>query len=233
MKRRIKPLPLVMTVLSALYLVYVVSSESTTLVADAVGGDPGGKVLPLAIAIFLLLGFLYMTITDRGEGEKMEKSTLALFVLTLVLSVSYVLLVKSIGFVLLSTIVLYTLEYMYSTIGEKRRPIPALLGGAGTVALTAGFYTLMRLITKSISRAGRKGSLPSVFTSGTLLAVISLIYVAALTTILILTLVKLLKKRGEDRIANASIITFATVLTLYVVFRQFFLVALAPGLLNF
>ncbi|MBS7378441.1 MAG: hypothetical protein KIG41_02360 [Sphaerochaetaceae bacterium] len=62
MKKKIKILPLVMTVLSALYLVYVLSSEDTTLVADAVGGDTGGKLIPTMIAIFMTLGFLYVTI---------------------------------------------------------------------------------------------------------------------------------------------------------------------------
>ena len=46
-------MPLVMTVLSGLYLFYVINSENTTLVADPYGGDPGGKALPLLMGIFL------------------------------------------------------------------------------------------------------------------------------------------------------------------------------------
>ena len=51
MKLNVKLMPAFMTVLSALYFIYVLSGGDTTLSADAVGGDPGGKVLPLAMAV--------------------------------------------------------------------------------------------------------------------------------------------------------------------------------------
>ena len=51
MKLKVKLMPAFMTVLSALYFIYVLSGGDTTLSADAVGGDPGGKVLPLAMAV--------------------------------------------------------------------------------------------------------------------------------------------------------------------------------------
>ncbi|MCI7607242.1 MAG: tripartite tricarboxylate transporter TctB family protein [Spirochaetales bacterium] len=233
MKLKVKTLPLVMTILSGLYLIYVISSEDTTLVADAVGGDPGGKLIPSIIAVFLFLGFLYITIKERPDGKKMEKESLVLFAVTFVLALLYVLLTKTIGFVILTTIVLYTLEYLYSTIGEKRKPLSAILGGVGTLAITAIVYTLMRLLTKTLGRMARAGSLPSAFTSSTLNAVISVVFVLVFIILLYFTLHKLLKKKDLKRVGDAGLITFSTVLLLYVVFKQFFLVALAPGLLNF
>ena len=233
MKLKVKTLPLVMTILSGLYLIYVISSEDTTLVADAVGGDPGGKLIPSIIAVFLFLGFLYITIKERPDGKKMEKESFVLFAVTFVLALLYVLLTKTIGFVILTTIVLYTLEYLYSTIGEKRKPLSAILGGVGTLAITAIVYTLMRLLTKTLGRMARAGSLPSAFTSSTLNAVISVVFVLVFIIILYFTLHKLLKKKDLKRVGDAGLITFSTVLLLYVVFKQFFLVALAPGLLNF
>ena len=233
MKLKVKTLPLVMTILSGLYLIYVISSEDTTLVADAVGGDPGGKLIPSIIAVFLFLGFLYITIKERPDGKKMEKESFVLFAVTFVLALLYVLLTKTIGFVILTTIVLYTLEYLYSTIGEKRKPLSAILGGVGTLAITAIVYTLMRLLTKTLGRMARTGSLPSAFTSSTLNAVISVVFVLVFIIILYFTLHKLLKKKDLKRVGDAGLITFSTVLLLYVVFKQFFLVALAPGLLNF
>ncbi len=233
MKLKVKTLPLVMTILSGLYLIYVISSEDTTLVADAVGGDPGGKLIPSIIAVFLFLGFLYITIKERPDGKKMEKESFVLFAVTFVLALLYVLLTKTIGFVILTTIVLYTLEYLYSTIGEKRKPLSAILGGVGTLAITAIVYTLMRLLTKTLGRMARAGSLPSAFTSSTLNAVISVVFVLVFIILLYFTLHKLLKKKDLKRVGDAGLITFSTVLLLYVVFKQFFLVALAPGLLNF
>ncbi len=233
MKLKVKTLPLVMTILSGLYLIYVISSEDTTLVADAVGGDPGGKLIPSIIAVFLFLGFLYITIKERPDGKKMEKESFVLFAVTFVLALLYVLLTRTIGFVILTTIVLYTLEYLYSTIGEKRKPLSAILGGVGTLAITAIVYTLMRLLTKTLGRMARAGSLPSAFTSSTLNAVISVVFVLVFIILLYFTLHKLLKKKDLKRVGDAGLITFSTVLLLYVVFKQFFLVALAPGLLNF
>lgn len=233
MKNKVKPLPLVMTVLSALYLIYVISSEDTTLVADAVGGDPGGKLLPMIIAVFLFLGFLYITIKERPTGEKMEKETLVLFIITAATAVLYVLLTKLIGFVILTTVVLYSLEYLFTTVEVRRKPVSAVIGGAVTLVITVLAYTLMRLMTKTIGRMVRGGALPSFLGSGTVNAVISLVFVVLCVVLLYFTLRKAAVRKGYAEAANAGLITFAAVLFLYVVFRQFFLVGLAQGLLKF
>ncbi len=83
MKGKIKLMPAVMTVLSAMYFIYVLTSEDTILAADAVGGDPGGKVLPMVMAVFLFFGFLYITVKERPDGEKMDPGTRRLFLITL------------------------------------------------------------------------------------------------------------------------------------------------------
>ncbi len=233
MKLKFKPLPAVMTVISALYLIYVISSESTTLVADTVGGDPGGKLLPTIIAIFLLVGFLFITLRERPTGEEMNKETLALFLITLGATILYVLLIKTFGFIILSSVLLYSLEYIYTTIGEKRKPLSAIIGGVITVAATSGVYTLMRLISKTLGRLARRGAIASFFGNNTVLAVICLAFILLVVVLLALFVVKPLSKKGLKRESNAAIITLATILLIYVIFKQFFLVALAPGLLNF
>lgn len=231
--KKIKPLPATMTVLSALYLVYVLSSEDTTLVADAVGGDPGGKVLPIAMAIFMILGFLWITIRERPDGTRTERETHILFWITFSASALYVFLIRPVGFVLLSVLLLYTLLYIFSTIGEKRSTGDGLLGGAGTLAITTGGYYLMRYVTKTLMRLGISGALPPIFASTTFEAAISLTLVTALIVLLLFTVYRALKKTGRKRSADAFLITFATILLLYVVFKQFFNVNLAPGLLNY
>ena len=233
MKLKIKPLPAVMTVLSAVYIVYVLNSRDTTLVADSVGGDPGGKVLPMVMGIFMFLGFLYITIKERPDGKKMDRETLGLFFVTLGLSVAYVFLLRPVGFIIMSVVLLYTLLYIYTTIGETRSAPKACVGGVGTLAVTAAVYMLMRYITRTLSSMGRTGALPEVFKSSVLNGVISAVLVVVFTVILNLTAVKLAKNKGHKHIAQAAIITFACVLLLYVVFKQFFSVALAPGLLNY
>lgn len=231
--KKIKLFPLVMTVLSALYTISTALSEDFKYQVDTVGGDPGGKLLPLIMGGFLFLGFLFIIIKERPDGKKMDKETLVLFLVTLALSVAYVALLKLVGFVILSTVLLYTLLYLYTTIGEKRSIAQATIGGVSTLAGTVGFYTLMRLISKAVIRMGRSGALPAFFGKSAGSACVALLFVAIVTVVLALTLVKFLNKKGFNRPAVAGIITFATVLFLYVAFKQFFQVNLAPGLIKY
>ena len=163
----------------------------------------------------------------------MNKETLALFLITLGATILYVLLIKTFGFIILSSVLLYSLEYIYTTIGEKRKPLSAIIGGVITVAATSGVYTLMRLISKTLGRLARRGAIASFFGNNTVLAVICLAFILLVVVLLALFVVKPLSKKGLKRESNAAIITLATILLIYVIFKQFFLVALAPGLLNF
>ena len=104
MKQKFNLMPAIMTVLSALYFVYVIMSEYTILAADAIGGDPCLKILPAFMALFMFLGFLYLTLKEKPDGEPMDPGTKKLFFITLVMSVLYVLLIRHIGFIILSTI---------------------------------------------------------------------------------------------------------------------------------
>lgn len=231
--KKIKLFPLVMTVLSVLYTISTALSEDFKYQVDTVGGDPGGKILPLIMGGFLFLGFLFITIKERPEGKKMDKETIVLFLVTLFLSIAYVALIRQIGFVLVTSVLVYSLLYLYTTIGEKRSIAQASIGGVATLAGTVGFYTLMRLISKSVIRMGRSGALPSFFGKSAGGACIALLFVVIVTVVLTLTLVKILSNKGFNRPAVAGIITFATVLFLYVVFKQFFQVNLAPGLIKY
>lgn len=230
---KIKPMPAVMTVLSALYFLYVLSSPDTTLVADAVGGDPGGKVLPMIMSAFLFIGFLYITLKERPDGKPMDKQTTILFFTTLGLTVAYVLLMKTVGFVLLSAVLVYVLEYMFTTAGENRDPVPAAVGGAATVTVTSLCYLLMRFITKTLLVKGRGGEFPSIFGSTVFEGCISVVLVAVLTAVLYTAASRLLKGDRYKKIIKPAAITFAVVLLLYVIFKQFFNVNLAPGLLKY
>lgn len=230
---KIKLMSAVMTVLSALYFVYVLTSKDTTLVADAVGGDPGGKVMPMFMAVFMFVGFLYITLKERPDGNGMDKDTKMLFGTTLALTILYVLLIKKIGFVICSVILVYTLEYLFATIGEKRCAKAAVAGGVGAAVISAAVYMLMRWVTKTLMAMGRGGVLPAIFTSAAFEACISLVLLTIVIILLLMTMCKALKAKGYHRVSNAAIIAFATVLILYVIFRQFFSVNLAPGLLNY
>ena len=232
MKQKINLMPAIMTVLSALYFVYVIMSEDTILAADAIGGDPGGKILPAFMALFMFLGFLYLTLKEKPDGEPMDPGTKKLFFITLVMSVLYVLLISHIGFIILSTILLYGLEYIYTTVDEKRNAKEVLGGGAITIAITTVIFIIMRTITKTLMSLGRDGVLPSIFTVATFEAAISAVFVILAAVFVNKTLFKTMKVKGLNRASSAGILTLTTVLLLYIVFKQFFSVNLAPGILD-
>lgn len=231
--KKIKLFPAIMTVLSALYFVSVAVQEDFKYEVDTVGGDPGGKLLPLIMGGFMTLGFLYITLKERPDGTKTDKDTRNLFIATLGLCIAYVLLLKIVGFVIMTIILLFSLLYLFTTIGEKRSWKEGLIAGAATGASTIAVYYGMRYLTKMLLRMGRNGSLPAVFGKTSTTAVVCIIIIAAITVALSLTLCKALKKNGKKRVADAGLITFATVLFLYVVFKQFFQVQLATGLINY
>ena len=232
MKQKFNLMPAIMTVLSALYFVYVIMSEDTILAADAIGGDPGGKILPAFMALFMFLGFLYLTLKEKPDGEPMDPGTKKLFFITLVMSVLYVLLIRHIGFIILSTILLYGLEYIYTTVDEKRNAKEVLGGGAITIAITTVIFIIMRTITKTLMSLGRDGVLPSIFTVATFEAAISAVFVILAAVFVNKTLFKTMKAKGLNRASSAGILTLTTVLLLYIVFKQFFSVNLAPGILD-
>jgi len=232
-KYNINILPLVMTILSLLYFLYVAASQDTILQADAVGGDPGGKVLPYIMSVFMFFGFLYLTIKEKADRKPMDVDTKMLFFTTLVLSILYVLLLRPVGFVILSSLVLYTLLYLYTSLGEKRDWRSAIIGGASTLAGTCAVYYLFRFVTKLLLHLGRKNIIPSFFGSSTVCACIALAIVVGFTFLFALTLCRMFEKKGWGKVTKAGVVTFATVLFLYIVFKQFFMVALAPGILNY
>ena len=74
--------------------------------------DPGGKVLPLTMAVFMFIGFLYLTVKERPEKTEVNPETRRLFLLTLILSVAYIFLIRPVGFVITSTVLVFWLEYI-------------------------------------------------------------------------------------------------------------------------
>ncbi len=226
-------MPLIMTILSAIYFVYVMSGEDTILTADAVGGDPGGKLLPLIMSVFMFVGFLYLTWKERPTQKNVNPETRRLFLITLAMALLYVLLIRHVGFVILSAMMLFGLEYIYNTAGDQTNGKHMVYGVLGTTAGTVVFYLIMRFITRSLMSMGRNGILPGIFTVTAFEAGISLVYVFLVTVVLHKTVCRKMRVKGLKNLADSGLLTIATVLFLYVVFKQFFSVNLATGLLNF
>lgn len=232
--KKVKKLPLVMTIVSFLYFLYVVSSGNTKMVGDEIGGDPGGMILPLVLSIFMFLGFLYITLKERQAMKKKESTDIGpIFIITLVSAILYVLLHSLLGFVLCSSLMIFVLLAVYQSMDVVKISVKKyFLGATATLLYTLVVYSIFRYVTRTLLSLGRRGQLPALFGNSNVTACISLVIVIAFLLILIFVLYR--KTKGEDKkiLVLSGIISYASTLFLYIIFKQFFLVSLAPGIIN-
>ncbi len=224
--------PLVACLLSVAYLLYVITSKDTVLAADAVGGDPGGKILPLIMAMFMCLGFGWVAWRERISSIQNDALTRKYFSITIISTVLYVFSLRYIGFIICTAMLLYILEHLYTTL-EQTNYRQFLYGIVATTLSTSVVYVLMRSLTRLIFKLTRVGCIPIIFANGSIQAVISLLFVFAFTLIVKATICKMINNRGYYVVSKSLLITFTCVLVIYVVFKQFFNVNLAVGILNF
>jgi len=233
-----KPVPLFFVVLSLLYLIYAVTMEDSRMIGDEVGGDPGGKLLPLALAIFMIVASLYLFLTDtvKGAPRKMGKPERSLFILTLALTIAYVLFNRSLGFILSTCCLLFCLCFANSRGGLRRDELK--LGGLWlllTLLFQVGLYSLGRYITRSLMFAGRSGAAPEWVGNIGFTAFVTTAALAGICILLIFASRKPLsaEKAGaavHDAWVSALVAVISTQL-LFIVFRQLFFVGLTSGLI--
>ncbi len=235
-----KILPFVGMVVSVLYFIYVMSLGSSTMIGDEIGGDPGGMVLPLVLSIFMFLGTTALFLTDKkqsSQGSKMETEQKRLFVLTVAVTLLYVLMARPMGYLLTTAWLLHTLTFFYLR-GDVRAKESAiwLVSLVGSTALLVGLYTIGRRITRFLLLAGRQGTIPAFLGSTSVVVAIVLIVVTAL----FLLFMFIAKRVGKERLAQepfkaayiASMIAVATTELIYLIFRQLFLVELVRGIIQ-
>lgn len=232
--KKVKILPLVMTIVSFLYFIYVVSSGNTKMIGDEIGGDPGGMILPLVLSVFMFLGFLYITLTERPDGEGKGKSEVGpIFIVTLLSAVLYVLLHSLLGFVICSSLMTFVLLVAYQALDVVKISVKKyFLGALTTLASTLVVYSIFRYVTRTLLSLGRRGLIPSVFGNSNVTAFLSLLIVVVFLLLSIFALYRKIKGEDTKILVRSGIISFATTLFLYIIFKQFFLVSLAPGIIN-
>lgn len=241
MFRKHKPVPLAFMIMSVLYFIYVVSLGSSKMIGDELGGDPGGMLLPLFLSIFMFLASTFLMITDtRIDGSqaiKLETAERRLFILTFFMSIAYVVGMRSLGFVLTTVILSYTLTFFYFRgnvlIGDMKA---WALGCLVSVAFQLVLYTLARMLTRFLLVGGRTGAIPAFMGSS------SFVISAALLLVLLLYLpVAILGGRkvrtlpslySAHAMFSAILVSVATTELLYLFFRQLFLVELVRGIVT-
>ncbi|GAF82731.1 unnamed protein product, partial [marine sediment metagenome] len=86
------------------------------MIGDEMGWDPGSRAMPIGIG-FLMLGVsIYLFFKERKSGEEeitLDFASKKLIIITIMLSILYILFFRFVGFVLSTNILLFALIYFY------------------------------------------------------------------------------------------------------------------------
>ncbi len=227
-------IPAAFVVVALLYLALALSYDERRMIGDEKGWDPGPRALPLATGALMLVLGIYLAAREgksRARSAALPPAVVRLVVFTVVLCCLYVALFRAVGFVLATALLLYLLFFFYRE--QDVRPgllAPCLKGLAGSLALTLAVYTTGKAVTRALFAYGRSSGrallADRTFGAGAALLAAAFVFM--------LVLLALKAKRGKgplDRLSVSVLTAAAMTESLYVVFRQVFLVALAPGLL--
>jgi hypothetical protein len=226
-------IPLVFLVVSLLYLAFCFSLEPHRMIGDERGWDPGSRALPIAMG-FLMLGLsIYLTLQETlkaRDEQAVPPEARKLIVLTIALSVLYILAFRFLGFILSTAVLLFTLIYFnyHENVRLKLLPIfcLGLISSTGFVVL---IYSAGRFITRSLFYLGRARDY-ELITSKVFSAFAVMVLVAAVFAALSVFFRKTVH-RPKIRIMLMAGLTAAGVTEgLYLVFKQIFLVNLARGI---
>ena len=239
MFQKFKPVPLVFMVVSILYFIYVVSMGSSTMIGDEIGGDPGGMLLPLVLSIFMFIASSVILFTDKktvASEEIEQKVELRLFLLTIVVAILYVVVMRPLGFVLSTVLLLFTLTYFYQMGIVNKKDINVwAIGSLSSIAILLLIYTIGRKITRYLLLSVRAKTIPQWMGNSTVTVSIVLIILFCFY----LLLLKIEKKWFKSGVTTESYVyafkagkmAIITTELVYLIFRQMFLVELVRGLI--
>lgn len=227
-------IPLVFLVVSLLYLAFSFSLEQHRMIGDERGWDPGSRALPIAMG-FLMLGLSTYLIFKETAKEQAEGSVPTgarhLIVLTILLSVLYILFFRALGFILSTAMLLFTLIYFNYHGDIRLKLFPGFAAGlVSSTAFVLLVYTAGRFITRSLFYLGRARGF-ELLTSKVFSAFTVFVFVALMFAVLLVSLRKTVNKPRVRSVLVAGLTAAGVTEGLYLVFKQIFLVSLARGIL--
>jgi hypothetical protein len=226
-------IPLVFLVVSLLYLAFSFSLEQYRMIGDERGWDPGSRALPIAMG-FLMLGLsTYLVLretTKEQEEQAVSSGARKLILLTIVLSVLYILAFRLLGFILSTAILLFTLIYFNYHENVRLKLLPRFsVGLISSTVFVLLIYTAGRFITRSLFYLGRVRGY-ELFTSKVFSAFVVLLFAAVLFALLLVFFRKTVNKAETRSMLIAGLMAAGVTEGLYLVFKQIFLVNLARGI---
>lgn len=239
MFRNRKITPFVFFLISVIYIIYVVSLGDSKMLGDEIGGDPGGMAVPLVLGIFMLILSFFIFLTDKQEGPKAKMTAIEkqLLLLTVIVAIAYVALARALGFILSTSLVLYFLLFINLREGVHKADLKAFfIGLVSSVGLLTLVYTVGRLITRNMTIAARRGNLTGLLASSGVILIITLLAVSVVLALFIIVFKQITKKKELSELTRQTylclLISVISTETLYLIFKQLFIVNLVGGIIG-
>lgn len=220
-------------VVSLLYLAFSFSLEQYRMIGDERGWDPGSRALPIAMGFLMLVLSIYLILREtvkEQEEQAVPSGARKLILLTIVLSILYILAFRLLGFILCTAILLFTMIYFNYHENVRLKLLPRFLGGLiSSTTFVLLIYTAGRFITRSLFYLGRARGY-ELLTSKVFSAFVVLLFAAVLIAVLLVFFRKTVNKVETRSLIIAGLMTAGVTEGLYLVFKQIFLVNLARGI---
>lgn len=231
--------PFAFCIFSLIYIFYVVQLGDSRMLGDSIGGDPGGMIIPLVLGIFMFISSFYIWLTDKKDKEQDAENKLNtvekhLLVLTIVLSLLYVATARILGFILSTSLLIYILTFANLTLGLRKSNLKAFFSGAIiSEIILISVYTVGRKLTRFLLINGRKEIIPAWMGSNVAALLLTLLLVSLLFFALNFVINKIFKNKNLfTQVKISGAISVLTTEFLYLMFKQFFLVELITGIIN-
>ena len=226
--RQMVPLGFLMSAVG--YIAFVFSFDSSTMIGDVYSYDPGGRIIPLLASVILAAASLRLVISERAvASQAVDRSVRQLVLVNIGLSILFIALFRPLGFVISTGLMMFFLIYFNIRAVETRVPTRSFFGALClTTAYLLFLYSVSRGVVKSLfalARACQYDLFREPFIQ--VIAVLAVLVPVFFGVGLVLR--KFSPLNAHTVIVQTSV---GTTMTIYVIFRQLFLVQLPAGVLS-
>ncbi|MFV0333262.1 MAG: hypothetical protein ACK5JR_04235 [Tropicimonas sp.] len=222
-------LPFGLFLFALFYIAFTLSLETGRMIGDTFGYDPGSRLVPLLCAG--LLGLVMLV--EMGRARRMARPRAGedaawLVVLNIVVAVVFIATFRYLGYLLATAATLFVLiACNLRAVGAGWRAPAFFKGLVLTLAYAVLAYSAIRFVVKTCFRLAREMQMP-LLRDPTLQAGL-----ATAILVLVLVAVHLLARRvGPIRDVWVPVqISVGVTMTVFVIFRLFFLVQLPRGVI--
>ena len=235
MKLHIKKLiPIVFIFFSLLYIIFSFSIEQRKMIGDEMGWDPGSRAIPIGIG-FLMLGVsIYLFFKERKAKEEeisLDPASKKLIIITITLSILYILFFRFVGFILSTNVLLFALIYFYYKRDIKWNMIQNFsIGLFLSVGLMILFYSIGRFTTRFLFFIGRNTNI-EIFSGRLFITGVTFLVLLFIFFTILLLFRKVIKNENFRIPLLSGFISIGVTEFIYIIFKQIFWVSLAKGLI--